>query len=313
MVRVEIVLRDWLEVKMDKNLKTELSALKAEVLTHLNGLKTVVENIDAKLGQVESVEFEQTAEHVDTDALAQARAWVSSIDNRIDHANNRSNEFLDTSREPFVDTVSDQDLLSITKGQDANYIWTRLEFEEFTTLWNKTKKKRIDSLRAVLDTFLNDVRSRRSIRYDVDDLATAKRALKEIEELESAKTEIVLALNNRTQLDELLARDSEYDFVTYYDYTNKLIDILNSTKRSVTVAPNEEIISHMRSLLMYMLEQHELEQFDHVAIDPVTFEVVGLEGDKLIKYRRNMLKLYNSRLRRAFELYQKVTNDSVAA
>lgn len=298
---------------MDKNLKTELSALKAEVLTHLDSLKTVVENIDAKLGQVDAVDFEQAAEYVDPTALAQARAWVNSIDTRIDYANNRGNKFLDTSREPFVDTVSDQDLLSIAKGQDANYIWTRLEFEEFNTLWNKTKKKRIDSLCAVLDTFLNDVRSRRSIRYDVDDLATAKRALKEIEELESAKTEIILALNNRTQLDELLASDSEYDFVTYYDYTNKLIDILNSARRSVVVAPNEEIIGHMRSLLMYMLEQHELEQFDHVAIDPVTFEVVGLEGDKLIKYRRNMLKLYNSRLRRAFELYQKVTAESLAA
>ena len=298
---------------MDKNLKTELSALKAEVLTHLDSLKTVVENIDAKLGQVESVDFEQAAEYVDPTALAQARAWVNSIDTRIDHANNSSKEFIDTSREPFVDTVSDRDLLSIAKGDDANYIWTRLEFEEFTTLWNKTKKKRIDSLRAVLDTFLNDVRSRRSIRYDVDDLATAKRALKEIEELESAKTEIILALNDRNQLDELLASDGEYDFVTYYDYTNKLIDILNSARRSVVVAPNEEIIGHMRSLLMYMLEQHELEQFDHVAIDPVTFEVVGLEGDKLAKYRRNMLKLYNSRLRRAFELYQKVTAESLAA
>lgn len=298
---------------MDKNLKTELSALKAEVLTHLDSLKTVVENIDAKLGQVEAVDFEQAAEYVDPTALAQARAWVNSIDTRIDHANNRGKEFLDTSREPFVDTVSDRDLLSIAKGDDANYIWTRLEFEEFTVLWNKTKKKRIDSLCVVLDTFLNDVRSRRSIRYDVDDLATAKRALKEIEELESAKTEIILALNDRTQLDELLASDSEYDFVTYYDYTNKLIDILNSARRSVVVAPNEEIIGHMRSLLMYMLEQHELEQFDHVAIDPVTFEVVGLEGDKLIKYRRNMLKLYNSRLRRAFELYQKVTAESLAA
>lgn len=298
---------------MDKNIKTELSALKAEVLTHLNGLKAVVENIDAKLGQVDAVDFEQAAEHVDPDALAQARAWVNSIDTRIDHANNRSKEFLDTSREPFVDTVSDRDLLSITKSDDANYIWSRLEFEEFTTLWNKTKKKRVDSLCAVLDTFLNDVRSRRSIRYDVDDLATARRALKEIEELEAAKMAIVSALNDRTQLDELLASDSEYDFVTYYDYTNKLIDILNFTKRSVTVVPNEEIIANMRSLLMYMLEQHELEQFDHATIDPVTFEVVGLDGDKLAKYRRNMLKLYNGRLRRAFELYQKVSQDPVAA
>ena len=267
----------------------------------------------AKLGQVDAVDFEQAAEHVDPDALAQARAWVNSIDTRIDHANNRSNEFLDTSREPFVDTVSDRDLLSIAKSDDANYIWSRLEFEEFTAQWNKTKKKRVDSLCAVLDTFLNDVRSRRSIRYDVDDLATARRALKEIEELEAAKTAIVSALNDRTQLDELLASDSEYDFVTYYDYTNKLIDILNSTKRSVTVAPNEEIIANMRSLLMYTLEQHELEQFDHATIDPVTFEVVGLDGDKLIKYRHNMLKLYNGRLRRAFELYRKVNQESVAA
>ena len=298
---------------MDKNLKTELSALKAEVLTHLDSLKTVVENIDAKLGQVEAVDFEQAAEYVDPTALAQARAWVNSIDTRIDYANSRTKEFLDTSREPFVDTVSDQDLLSITKGDDANYIWSTLEFEEFTTLWNKTKKKRIDSLRTTLDTFLNDVRSRRSIRYEVDDLITAKRVLHEIEELEAAKAEIITGLTDRTQLDELLASDSDYDFVTYYDYTNKLIDILNSAKRSVTVAPNEEIIGNMRSLLMYMLEQHELEQFDHAAIDPVTFKVVGLDGDNLIKYRRNMLKLYNGRLRRAFELYQKVSQDPVAA
>lgn len=298
---------------MDKNMKAELSALKAEVLTHLDSLKTVVENIDAKLGQVESIDFEQADEYIDPEALAQARAWVSNIDNRIDYANNRTKEYLDASREPFVDTVSDQELLSIATSKDADYIWSELEYMEFARNWNKTKKKRVDSFAAMLDTFITDVRNRKSMRYDVDDLASAKRALKEIEELEDIKHQITALFNDRTALNDLLATDRDYDFVTYYNYTNNLLDIVNNLKRNAIAAPNEEIVDKMRSLFMSMLEQHELEQYDHIALDPVTFEPVTLDSDKLIKYRRNMLKLYNSRLRRAFELYHKVNKENIAA
>jgi hypothetical protein len=57
----------------------------------------------------------------------------------------------------------------------------------------------------------------------------------------------------------------------------------------------------MGTLFTTMLDQQEMDMFTYCSIDPLTFEPVKLDGDKLRKFQNAMLRYYKKDLKQAYE------------
>lgn len=289
---------------MDKNLRAELSALKEEVLANLKGLEKVIANIDSRLTQMDGDQMAPIEEMVDPNALADARAWVKDWDDAWELSNKRREEFLDAKRKPFEDPLGKKDLIDMFKEARRWDDWT---YELFTTQWNKGKKQRIEGAINTINMFIADAKARKGSTVKVEDLNDAKRVLEEMERFDVAKVRLCdICQNTINDLNRLLVvhHDDADDFAQYYVYLNDLIEYCNAVKADLS-DENIRIFGMLLSLLTTMLETNEMEQFNYVAVDPITFEPVKLDGDKLRKYRAVRLREYNRDLKNAFEFKAK--------
>ena len=292
---------------MDKNLRAELSALKSEVLANLKGLEKVVANIDSKLTQIDSGQVSLEEELVDPKALEEARAWVKEWDDAYDSTQKsireRSADFLNPTREPFKDPLDDKSLAGlISKARE----WDEWTYELFNAQWDKKKKQRAEGAINTINMFVADVKTRKGLATVVKDINDANRALEDINHLESAKAEILKQCDMAIiDLNYLLSkRDDPDGFAFYYQVLNDLVEAVIAVQADAGDR-NAAAISTLVWLLKSMLETNEKEQFDYVALDPITFEPVRLEGEKLSKYRDVRLREYNRDLMNAFEFKSK--------
>lgn len=285
---------------MDKNLRAELSALKQEVLANLKGLEKVIANIDSKLTQIDEGQIVQVEESVDPTALEKARAWVRDWDDAWERSvlvqKDREKDFLGNA--PFKDPLDKKDLIQMIKEARKWDDWT---YELFTMQWNKGKKKRIEGAKNTINTFIADAKARKGWKMNVEDLADARKVLEEMERFDAAKTAMYAVCEDTIKnLDAMLASDGQTDFARFYEIVNDLL-LQCAAMKSNLCEENARIFGMLLDLLTDMLETNELEQFECISIDPITFQPKSLDSDKLLKFRTIRLREYNRDLKDAFE------------
>lgn len=305
---------------MDKNLKSELAALRSEVMTNLENLKNVVNNIDSKLSLVEQFDGYTITESLDLNKAHSnddQQTLIKSLDESIviSEKNKNVNEKYNVSdsydiHKAYVDPIDSKTLYK--KFIESSHIDEQF-YVEFIENWNKTKKRRIESLVDTIRVFVTDAQSKKCIDHKLNDLTTAEKIVTEFKDIERFKQ---IVIDNCTDLypnlQDLLKEDRENDFIEYYNLINSLI--LNIEHQfGMTLQCNEYFIKEIIELLKTMLEQQELQMYDLGIVNPDTFELIQVTGEKLLKYRRSRLNQYNKDLKKAFEfVFSKNANTEIA-
>lgn len=286
---------------MDKNLKAELSALRNDVTTGLSGLQTLVQNIDAKLKQLD-----QPPEPSSSITIEMAKEW----------------------EDPTARPIDDKTIMEMFK--EASH-WDEMAHEIFVTMWNKTRKRRIESLDLILTTLASDASKHMPDPIRVRDMAEAEAALREMTRFTAARDKIVsiISSKDRSKMEEILASDAEDNFVAYYWWLNEMVDEILSLREDPKRVPTEDenrnitsateylekfsperdpvniLVNNVVSLYRMLMEQHEMEMYDLVVIDPNTFTPKRPPEEKMLAYRRYCLANYNKDLMQAYEFVAK--------
>jgi len=305
---------------MDKNLKSELAALRSEVMTNLENLKNVVNNIDSKLRLVEQFDGYNVTESSDLYTPYKSdnqESIIQSLDESVLIL--KKIEKLEKDKqadrsviEHDVDKDLDNPVGFFKKFIEVSHI-DELFNTEFITEWNSAKKRRIESLIATLRLFATDVKSKKCIDHKLNDLITAEKIVREFKDIERFKQIIIDTCTDLyPNLQYLLKEDRENDFIEYYNLVNSLIlDVEHQF--GMTLQCNEYFVKEVLELLKTMLEQQELQMYDLTMVNPDTFELIQVTGEKLLKYRRARLNQYNKDLKQAFEfVVSKNANTSIA-
>jgi hypothetical protein len=288
---------------MDKNLKAELSALRNEVTTGLNGLQTLVQNIDTKIKQLEQspeITVEQAKESEET--ISGSAADKRSIDNKT--------------------------ILELFK--EASH-WDELAHEIFVATWNQTRKQRIDSLEIILATLAGDASKHAPNPIKVRDIAEAEAALREMTRYSAAKEKIVNIIRNKDRgpLKKIIRSEDPDNFISYYSWLNEIVDEMLALRENPKRIPTDEesrsvssataymefygserdevnlLVNNVVSLYRMLMEQHEMGMYDLVVVDPETFQPKRPPEDKLRSFRRRCFNNYNHDLRKAYEFVAK--------
>lgn len=241
--------------------------------------------------------------------LSELKAQMALISTAIERIDQKVHEPETQPQSPLWAKLASDHSVPLSKVFEATKIWDADDFEEWTTNWNKSKRRRVALLNEVLQTWQAEIKTRQPppINAKINSVDQAEAIVSKIREFKDYQNQLVDYVCNYdlSTLDELCQVDHATDFKTYYDWINHLLSGVGSFKLPCDtdqLDAKTELYSQITQVLHQLLSQIDTEIIPNVQmIDPVTFEPKDIPAEVQPKYKKRVLNIYKEDLRRAFE------------